>query len=321
MVNQKIFLSHKGVDEEMVRDFKDTLTLLGFEPWFAEESMAAGVNPDRAILKGFEESCAAVFFITPAFKDVSWLADEIEHAKEQKRQKKGQFLIISLVFKSRNGERGVVPPLLRSYVYKEPETDLEALREIVRALPVCVGMVDWKDKAITNARQYQAINEALNWSKEPEYTDAKRIIAEWADKHPGAFQPDQVLSSKEFDSKLQDAWKDYQTGINRPLHQARGVFNKDWDRLVDRFEANQFSYHEIFNMIGDNLRLLSITDPIEILLAQKLGTGGKPRLGTLLARFSSWVESDLERTSEFAKKGFRAGQEGSIWTQKWPWRC
>src|SRR5258706_14095251 len=142
---KKIFLSHKGIDEALVRDFKHTLELFGFEVWFAGDTMPAGVNPDRAISEGFVQSCAAVFFITPSFKDASWLADEIEYAKREKRKKGERFQIISIIFEDANGERGSVPELLRSYVYKEPKSRLEALREICRALPICAGMVDWRD--------------------------------------------------------------------------------------------------------------------------------------------------------------------------------
>jgi hypothetical protein len=64
----KIFLSHKGSDKIPVRRFKDTLKLLGFDPWLDEDAMPAGTNLQRGVLDGFEKSCAAVFFITPAFK-------------------------------------------------------------------------------------------------------------------------------------------------------------------------------------------------------------------------------------------------------------
>ena len=35
--------------------------------------------------------------------------------------------------------------MLKTYVWKKPKTSLEALREIVRALPVTPGIVDWRD--------------------------------------------------------------------------------------------------------------------------------------------------------------------------------
>lgn len=65
----KIFLSHRGSDKQMVRRFKSTLDLLGFETWLDEDDMHAGIELERGILKGFLSSCASVFFITPSFRD------------------------------------------------------------------------------------------------------------------------------------------------------------------------------------------------------------------------------------------------------------
>ncbi len=139
----KIFLSHKGIDKPRVREFKDTLSLLGFEPWFDEDALSAGDKRDRGLLQGLKESCAAVFFITPSFKDEKYLASEIDYAIDEKNEKGDNFAIITLVFEE-NGQKGQVPDLLRTYVWKEPKTDLEALREIIKALPVKVGDVNWK---------------------------------------------------------------------------------------------------------------------------------------------------------------------------------
>jgi hypothetical protein len=38
----KIFLSHKGVDKEMVRRFEKLLRALGFDPWLDDDAMPAG---------------------------------------------------------------------------------------------------------------------------------------------------------------------------------------------------------------------------------------------------------------------------------------
>jgi len=43
------------------------------------------------------------------------------------------------------GVRGQVPDLLRTFVYKEPSSELDALREVLRALPVGVGPIRWLD--------------------------------------------------------------------------------------------------------------------------------------------------------------------------------
>jgi len=139
----KIFLSHKGIDKPRVRKFKETLTLLGFDPWFDEDALKAGVKLERGLLQGFKESCAAVFFITADFEDENYLASEVDYAIAEKRGKGNKFSIITLVFEE-NGRKGQVPDLLKTYVWKEPKTDLEALQEIIKALPVKVGDVYWK---------------------------------------------------------------------------------------------------------------------------------------------------------------------------------
>ena len=57
----KIFLSHKGADKPLVREYERTLRALGFDPWLDELSMSAGAELERALLRGFNESCAVVF--------------------------------------------------------------------------------------------------------------------------------------------------------------------------------------------------------------------------------------------------------------------
>jgi len=140
---KKIFLSHKGVDKPFARNYKSTLELLGFSVWLDEDAMVAGVELERGLLQGFKDSCAAIFFITPSFHDVDFLASEINYAIAEKREKKERFSIITLVFTDESGAKGTVPELLKQYVWKEPKNDLEAFREILRALPICVGDVAW----------------------------------------------------------------------------------------------------------------------------------------------------------------------------------
>ena len=139
----KIFLSHKGADKPMVREFKRTLEELGFDPWIDEDAMSAGVELERGILQGFKDSCAAVFFVTPSFQDQSYLASEVNYAIQEKRSKQDKFAIVTLVF-SEGPTKGVVPELLKQYVWKEPESQIEALRELIRALPIKVGLTSWK---------------------------------------------------------------------------------------------------------------------------------------------------------------------------------
>jgi hypothetical protein len=52
-------------------------------------------------------------------------------------------LIITLVFE-KTGIKGTVPELLEPYVWKEPKTDLEALREVIKALPLQIGNINYK---------------------------------------------------------------------------------------------------------------------------------------------------------------------------------
>ena len=143
VVGMKIFLSHKGIDKERVRDFKNTLESIGFEPWLDEDAMNAGVELERGIRQGFTDSCAAVFFVTPNFVDEDYLSSEVNYAIAEKRKKKEKFSIITLVFE-KNGIKGNVPELLEQYVWKEPKTDLEAIREIIRSLPLHIGNISYK---------------------------------------------------------------------------------------------------------------------------------------------------------------------------------
>lgn len=138
VVGMKIFLSHKGVDKDLVRNFKKTLELIGFEPWLDEDAMHAGVELERGIKQGFNESCAAIFFVTPNFVDEDYLGTEVNYAISEKRKKKNQFSIITLILEA-DGNKGSVPELLEPYVWKEPKNDLESLREIVKALPLQLG--------------------------------------------------------------------------------------------------------------------------------------------------------------------------------------
>ncbi|HKT84536.1 MAG TPA: toll/interleukin-1 receptor domain-containing protein [Novosphingobium sp.] len=143
IAKMKIFLSHKTHDKAMVRDFKRTLETLGLDPWLDEDAMAAGAQLDRAILKGMQDSCAAVFFITPNFVDEAFLAFEINYAIAQQRSRPQQFAIITLVFEE-SGQRPNVPDLLRPFVWKEPSSSLQGLQEIIRALPIKLGAPHWR---------------------------------------------------------------------------------------------------------------------------------------------------------------------------------
>ncbi|MGV3806952.1 toll/interleukin-1 receptor domain-containing protein [Citrobacter freundii] len=142
MIPLQIFLSHKTIDKPKVREFHKVLKTLGFDPWLDEDKMSAGVELERALIKGMKDSCAAVFFITPSYKDDSYLSAEINYAISEKR-KRPDFSIIALVYEE-VGSKGVVPDLLTPYVWKEPKNDLEAMRYLLDALPVKVGSIELK---------------------------------------------------------------------------------------------------------------------------------------------------------------------------------
>lgn len=144
--SKKIFLSHKGVDKQDVRDYKLTLEMMGYDPWIDEDAMPAGTSLERGLLKGMKDSCGVVFFLTPSFKDVGFLETEIDYAIREKRAKGDRFAIIALQFIDDAGNVGEIPELLTGYVWKNPKTKLEAFREIVRALPVVTGALDWRDE-------------------------------------------------------------------------------------------------------------------------------------------------------------------------------
>lgn len=143
VVPMRIFLSHKGADKPLVREFKTTLEMLGFSPWLDEDAMSAGAELERSILHGFSDSCAAIFFVTPNYKDENYLAAEVDYAIQEKRKKGDKFSIITLVF-DHGDQKGNVPELLHRYVWKQPASHLEALREVLKALPIQTGDVSWK---------------------------------------------------------------------------------------------------------------------------------------------------------------------------------
>jgi hypothetical protein len=140
----KLFLSHKSVDKPLVYRYYRTLKLLGFDPWLDESNMPVGSNLERELLRGFEQSCAAVFFITENFIDQAYLATEIEYAILQKRKKGKKFSIITL----RYTNASAVPGLLTPYIYKDVANDLEGFESLIRALPVELGPIRWKLEVI-----------------------------------------------------------------------------------------------------------------------------------------------------------------------------
>ena len=143
IMKTKIFLSHKSSDKDFVRGFSDTLKQLGFNPWI-DEDQGSG-NLIRTLKTGMKESCAAVFFITPEFQDEKYINSEINYALAEEVNRQGKFEIITLVFE-KNGQKGVVPSSLTDFIYKEPKSELEALREIIKCLPITLEKgLTWKE--------------------------------------------------------------------------------------------------------------------------------------------------------------------------------
>jgi hypothetical protein len=140
----KIFLSHKSLDKTLIRRYKKALESVGMETWLDEDAMAAGTNLNRALLAGMNESCAAVFFITPNYVDEQYLATEVDYAITEKLKKQDRFAIITLVLRDSDGQKGNVPPLLQPYVWKEPLDELAGFVEIIRALPIELGAPSWR---------------------------------------------------------------------------------------------------------------------------------------------------------------------------------
>jgi hypothetical protein len=140
----RIFLSHKSSDKPIVYRYHKTLKQLGFDPWIDEADMVAGTNLERGIYQGFEESCAAVFFITENFRDEQYLATEIDYAIRQKRKKEDKFAIITL----RHSSTAKIPGLLETYIFRDVTNDLEGFYEVLRALPIELGQTRWKESAI-----------------------------------------------------------------------------------------------------------------------------------------------------------------------------
>lgn len=165
----KVFLSHKGCDKPLVRRFKEVLGQIGFQPWLDEDSMQPGVELERGILKGFKESCAAVFFITPSFVDEQYLATEVNYALQQKREKGDRFAIVMLRLPDADGKRGEITELLRIYVWAEPENELDALRQILRALPLQPSSITWKGPTPDESPSLPAKNRKLS-------EEAKRLL-------------------------------------------------------------------------------------------------------------------------------------------------
>jgi hypothetical protein len=140
---KEIFLSHKTADKPLVREVATTLAAIGYSTWLDEDKMKAGANLERALRKGFADSCAAVFFLTSNFKDEGYLATEIDYAISEKRARGDRFSIITLMIEDNSGATAEIPHLLQSYVWKRVK-HIEIIRAIVEALPIQFENLVWK---------------------------------------------------------------------------------------------------------------------------------------------------------------------------------
>jgi len=85
----------------------------------------------------FQGVKCSVFFVTPNYVDEKYLATEIDYAIAEK-QEKGERFALAL---SQSGEKGLCRSCSARFVYKEPKSNLEGLREIIWGLPMVVGDV------------------------------------------------------------------------------------------------------------------------------------------------------------------------------------
>lgn len=135
----RIFLSHRSADKEIVRPFYNLLKSLGFEPWLDEKEIKAGSTIHREISSGFDSACAVVFFVTSSFEDERWIGREIDHAVSREIEHSDRFSVIALVF----GD-ATVPRALRDKRWVDVKNHVDAVREVVEALPVELGPARWR---------------------------------------------------------------------------------------------------------------------------------------------------------------------------------
>ncbi len=135
MAHNRIFLSYKGVDKETVREYRDTLAAIGYNPWMDEHDLPAGRELVRALQDGMASSCAAVFFVTPKYQDEKYIGLEVDEALQQKIERGAGFALITLLLTNDQGATGEVPEPLARFTWGKPKNWLEGLRILLAALP------------------------------------------------------------------------------------------------------------------------------------------------------------------------------------------
>ncbi len=139
MAHNRIFLSHKGVDKDLVREYHAALHSVGLNPWLDETELTAGAPLVRSLGEGMANSCAAVFFLSPDYKDVEFLRQEVDDAIAERVARDNGFAIISLAVPDGTGRSIDIPAPLKKYVWKTATTPLEGLRYIIEGLPKHIG--------------------------------------------------------------------------------------------------------------------------------------------------------------------------------------
>ena len=163
---RKIFLSHKSSDKPRVLDFKKTLEKFGYEVWLDVEAMPAGTLLERGLLQGMQDSCAVVFFITPSFEDEGYLQAEVNYAIQEKRKRGDQFAIITLLLRGDDEKTAPIPELLKPYRWVTPDTELEALREIDRAVSTVLENIEQRDEIAETAMESEVISPVVELPEE-----------------------------------------------------------------------------------------------------------------------------------------------------------
>lgn len=165
MSYNRIFLSHKGINKDIVRQYWDTLFAVGLRPWMDESDISAGHVLVRALSEGMANSCAAVFFVTPEYVDKGYLRSEIDDAIAQQVARGDGFSIITLAIADEKGNRGKVPEPLAKYRWDEPNTHLEGIRCILKALPAHLlkvrGYLPLQDLVPPTAKEVALVGQNL----------------------------------------------------------------------------------------------------------------------------------------------------------------
>lgn len=245
----KIFLSHKGANKPKVLKYHRVLQEIGLDPWYDEDALPAGAELERGLLAGMKASCAAVFFLTPEYQDDRYLAAEINYAIAEKRDRPDHFALISLVFTDDHGRRGIVPDLLRPYVWKQPSDDLDALREILRALPIRSTGVEW--------RSTRADSPA---SSQPESATPTELPI-----NPGSItgEPLQILSRLADDDAATGLTAGQITSITRIPHARVELHLQDLSQLDLVSPTIRLGKSAIWHITNEGTRFLLRTQPSE----------------------------------------------------------